>query len=136
MADFKIPEGEKFFAFMVWVALVGAALILAIDYTMKRQLLSLAKELREGGLNEQGSQAGVPGPIAPAVYNAPGYVGRISVADATGVETNDDIEHVPFPIRTLDRPRESNGRFAPTQTDDSGGNRNTEVPSADIDVES
>jgi hypothetical protein len=136
MADFKIPEGEKFFAFMVWVALIGAALILAIDYTMKRQLLSLAKELREGGLNGQGSQARTTSPIDPARGNNAGNVSPVPMANASGLETGDDIEHVPFPIRTVDRRREANGRFAAKDPDDKGRDGDKEIPAGDSGVES
>jgi hypothetical protein len=135
MADFKIPEGEKFFAFMVWVALVGAALILAIDYTMKRQLLDLAKELREGGLNGQSSQTRIASPIDSAGYNTAGNVGSVSMDDATGLETADAIEHSPFPVRTVGRTREANGRFATKEIDPDRRDNDTEISSADNGVE-
>jgi hypothetical protein len=136
MADFKIPEGEKFFAFMVWVALAGAALILAIDYMMKRQLLDLAKELREGGLNGQGSTPRFAGPIDPAGSQPNRNVSTVPMANAARLETGNATEHVPFPVRTVDRRREANGRFAAKEIDDAGRDGDTEIPGGNSGVES
>lgn len=136
MADFKIPEGEKFFGFMVWVALIGAALILAIDYTMKRQLLSLAKELREGGLNEQPVSGRFAGPANSHGNIHSGNVPNVPDSHDAGMETANDVEHVPFPIRATDQPRESNGRFANKEIDDPGGNGDKEIRGTDKSVES
>jgi hypothetical protein len=136
MPEFKIPEGEKFFAFMVWVALVGAALILAIDYTMKRQLLSLAKELREGGLNEQTVQRRFAGPANPNGSQHISGVGHVPNSNDAAVEKGDVVEHAPFPIRTVDRRREANGRFAAKEIDDERRNGDSEIPGANKPVES
>jgi hypothetical protein len=136
MADFKIPEGEKFFAFVVWVALVGAALILAIDYIMKKQLLDLARELREGGLNEQAIKGRFASAANPHDGKHSSHVSDVSMANDAGVETENAVEHVPFPIRRIDQPRESNGRFAPAQADDSGRVGDSEIPNTNKPVES
>jgi hypothetical protein len=136
MADFKIPEGEKFFAFVVWVALVGAALILAIDYIMKKQLLDLAKELREGGLNEQAVKGGFASSANPHGGQRSSYVPDVPMANDAGMETANDVEHVPFPVRRASQPRESNGRFAPAEIDNSGGTGDSEVPRTDKPLES
>jgi hypothetical protein len=136
MTDFKMPEGEKFFAFMVWVALIGAALILAIDYTMKRQLLSLAMELREGGLNEQAVKGRFASAANSPGNNAPGNVGVLSGNDDAGMEKKDAPERVAFPVRKPGKPRQSNGKFAPKEPDDSGRNRDPEVPAGDSGLES
>lgn len=133
---FKIPEGEKFFAFMVWVALAGAAIILAIDYTMKRQLLDLAKELREGGLNGQGSPARFASPANSPGNNHASNVGNVPANGNAPVETGNDIEHVPFPVRSVGQPREANGRFATKEIDDSGRGNDSEIPAGDSGVES
>lgn len=135
MAEFKIPEGEKFFAFVVWVALVGAALILAIDYVMKQQLLSLAKELREGGLNEQAIPGRFASPANSHGGQHSGNVRDVPMANAPDVEAGNATEHVPFPIRETGQPRQSNGRFASAQADNSGRNGDTEIPGTDQQVE-
>lgn len=136
MTDFKIPEGEKFFAFMVWVALVGAALILAIDYTMKRQLLSLAKELREGGLNGQTSPGRFASPANSPGNNASGNVGVLSDNDVSGLEAANATEHLPFPVRAASQPREGNGRFAAKEADSEPRDRSQEIPAGNSGVES
>lgn len=127
MPDFKIPEGEKFFAFMVWVALIGAALILAIDYSTKRQVLNALMELK-GEVNGQSSQARFAGPANPNGSGTVRNVGSLANSNDAGLETNDDIEHVPFPVRTVDRRREANGRFAAKEIDDQGRDGDPEIP--------
>jgi hypothetical protein len=130
----KIPEGEKMFAFMVWVALIGAAIILAIDYSTKRQLLALALEVREG-LNGQVGQAGSTGAIDPASNLPIPHVGHMANSHDASVETGDAVEHTPFPVRTVERARDERGRFSAQNSNGIGRDGNSTIPGTNHPVE-
>lgn len=136
MADpiIPIPEGQKMFAFMVWVALIGAAIILAIDYTTKRQLLNLALEIREAQ-NGQVSPARFAGPIDPANRVSVPDVGGMANSHDAPVETGNDVEHAPFPIRHTERARDERGRFAAANSDGIPGSGNQTIPGTNHPVE-
>jgi hypothetical protein len=128
----KIPEGEKFFLFMVYVGLVGAALILLVDYQMKRQLLNVAKEIR-------GAQRGQGGYDSPSDYPANlrgNDMGRVAASHDAGMETGPDVEHVPFPTRKTPQPRDASGKFGPRELDTTSGNGRGPIPAGIDPVES
>jgi hypothetical protein len=140
MSAFKVPEGEKFFAFMVWVALAGAALILLIDYQMKRQLLETMShvhkdlwQVRDGkgncALDEQGSEGRSKGAGNPARTVASPVLGSVPANGDATVETANAVEHGPFPVReSSQQPRKSNGRFSGKNSDGIPGTGNPTIP--------
>lgn len=132
MDKIKIPEGEKFFLFMVYVGLVGAALILLVDYQMKRQLLNVAKEIR----GAQGSQGGYNSPANHSSNIHRPNLGGVAVGDNAGMETGPDVEHVPFPTRKAAQPRDASGKFGPRDPDPHSGNGSGAVPASNQPVES
>ena len=139
-------KGENFGKLMIWVALIGAALILAIDYSLKRDLLKLSERahvyyhasmgdpLAQSRVREyeyrrtQDSGSGVPDLAGTSL---PDSVGN-GTAD---VEMGTLDEYRPFPtgIRSEDSPkRDAKGRFA--QSDDSAGNNDSGIPDSDKPV--
>jgi hypothetical protein len=132
MNKIKVPEGEKFFLFLVYVALVGAALILLIDYQMKRDIVRIGREIKgatgsQGGYN---SSANHPGNL-----HSPNLGGMAGGHDA-GMEAGNAVEHDPFPVRTVARPRDASGRFAAPEPDTNSGNGSAAIQPGREPVES
>jgi|ERR1700722_1643377 len=132
MDKIKIPEGEKFFLFLVYVALVGAALILLIDYQMKRDIVRIGKEIR----GEAGGQGRYHGPANHSGNLRFADPGSVASDDNARVETGNDTEHDPFPVRKVAQPRDASGKFGPRDPDPHSGNGNTPVQPSGQPVES
>lgn len=132
MDKLKIPEGEKFFLFLVYVALVGAALILLIDYQMKRDIVRIGREIKSA----TGSKGGYHGPANHSGNILPANMGSMASGHDAGMETGPDVEHVPFPVRTAARARDASGRFAATDPDTNSGNGRGPIPAGIEPVES
>jgi hypothetical protein len=130
MDKIKIPEGEKFFLFMVYVGLVGAALILLVDYTTKRQILAAAKEFRDA----QGGQGGSYGPANHTGHILPADMGSMASGNDAGMEAGPDVEHVPFPTRKVAQPRDASGKFGPRDPEPNSGNGSGPIPAGNKPV--
>lgn len=132
MDKIKIPEGEKFFLFLVYVALVGAALILLIDYQMKRDIVRIGREIK----GAQGSQGGYDRSGNNPANLRGSNLGSVAGSDNAGMETGPDVEHVPFPTRKVAQPRDASGKFGPREPDANSGNGRGPIPAANQPVES
>jgi|ERR1700734_2220260 len=132
MDKIKIPEGEKFFLFLVYVGLVGAALILLVDYTTKRQILAAAKEIKDA----QRSPGGFDGASAHPGNLRGANPGSVASGDDAGMETPNDSEHIPFPTRKVAQPRDASGKFGPRDPDTNSGNGSGPIPAGSQPVES
>lgn len=124
MDEMPKNDRQKFFAVMVWVALIGAAIILVIDYQIKHSLLDLAKQVQgdlhrlEGHNRGRYSGGSVPGTPDPD-----------SVLSGNGDSDGAWLEMAP-----VDRSgkasvpaRDSSGRFAKREA----GDRDSGIPQDD-----
>jgi hypothetical protein len=133
MENIKIPEGEKFFLFLIYVGLAGAALIMLIDYQMKRQLLNVAKEIR----GAQRGQGGYDGANRHSGNLRGPDLGGMAGGNDAGMEEGNAVDHPPFPVRSATGPiRDASGRFATPDPDTNSGNGSAAVQPGNQPVES
>lgn len=111
-------KGQKFFAFMCWVALLGAALILAIDYQIKAQILRESKKAWEGIHAVKGETRGASSTANPAggltASDGARHGPQMEMGTVAGETYPDSPEGTP-PIsraKTQPRARDGRGRFS------------------------
>jgi hypothetical protein len=115
----KMPPLNKraeFLVFLVWVALIGAVVILAIDYSIKQSILQSAQEAK-GMLDAvKGTKAG-PSNSASPTRGEPGGM-------RSDANTQMEVGIVPAQAQANGKPRAANGRFAKPET----GNADPGIP--------
>jgi hypothetical protein len=113
----KMPPLNKraeFLAFMVWIALIAAIIILIIDYSIKQSILDSAQQAK--GMLDAVKR---PETRSSDSASATGSESRRMRGDA---DTQMEVGVVPTPLASNGRARQANGRFAKPQTgnDDPG----------------
>jgi hypothetical protein len=133
MADVPIPKLPdtkrlEFLAFMIWVALIGAVLILLIDYQIKSAILQASDRAWRGIDGLKTSQRGSSHSANPFGDNTGGVLN----SHGTEMETRIVVEGVSDPTAEIGSGQSANGT-RPVRKPRAG---NTRIPPTNKPVES